>query len=83
MYFLFFTLLYFYSQSRDSLYSYAFSFTLISLLSIYDILRISADNYINLLVGLVLVGSFVLLMSLLPLFTNFNKEKEVPERLTE
>ena len=83
MYFLFFALLYFYSQSRDSLYSYAFSFTLISLLSIYDILRISADNYINLLVGLVLVGSFVLLMSLSPLFTNFNKEKEVPERLTE
>jgi len=82
MYFLFFILLYFYSQSRNSLYSYIFISVLIFLISIYDILRINSDNYINLLIGLVLVTGFILFMFLSPLFTNLNKEKEVPERVT-
>ena len=82
MYFLFFILLYFYSQSRNSLYSYIFILILIFLISIYDILRINSDNYVSLLIGLVLVSGFILFMFLSPLFTNLNKEKEVPERVT-
>ena len=82
MYFLFFALLYFYSQSRNSLYSYIFILILIFLISIYDILRINSDNYISLLIGLVLVSGFISFMFLSPLFTNLNKEKEVPERVT-
>jgi ABC-type Fe3+-siderophore transport system permease subunit len=75
--------LYFYSASRSNLFSYAFSGAIIFLIAVYDLSRISSDNYTMVLVGLVSVVLFLLFMTLSPLYSNLNKEKEVPERVTE
>lgn len=82
MYFIFFALLYFYSTNRNILFSYIFSGSIIFLISIYDISRISADNYSIVLIGLISVIIFVAFMTLSPLYSNLNKEKEVPDRVT-
>ena len=83
MYFIFFALLYFYSNSRGVMFSYLFSGTLIFLITIYDLTRISSDNMYTLVIGLTSVTLFVLFMTLSPLYTNLNAEKEVPDRVTE
>jgi hypothetical protein len=83
MYFIFFALLYFYSVNRSNLFSYAFSGVIIFLIAVYDLSIISSDNYTMVLVGLASVVLFLLFMTLSPLYSNLNKEKEVPERVTE
>ena len=83
MYFIFFALLYFYSSTRNNLFSYVFSGVIIFLIAIYDLLRISSDNYMMVLTGLTLVISFVVFMTLSPLYSSLNREKEVPDRVTE
>jgi len=75
--------LYFYSNSRGVMFSYLFSGTLIFLITIYDLTRISSDNMYTLIIGLTSVTLFVLFMTLSPLYTNLNAEKEVPDRVTE
>jgi ubiquinol-cytochrome c reductase cytochrome b subunit len=82
MYFIFFAFLYFYSYARASTYTFIYSGTLISLIAIYDILRINSDNYIMVLTGLAFVSIFILIMTLSPLYSKLNTEKEVPDRIT-
>jgi ubiquinol-cytochrome c reductase cytochrome b subunit len=82
MYFIFFALLYFYSSARGNLYSYIFTGAIVFLIAIYDIARITSDNYISVLIGLASVCIFIMFMTLTPLFSNLNKEKEVPDRIT-
>ena len=82
MYFIFFALLYFYSSSRGSLYSYIFTGIIVSLIVSYDLSRISSDNYLTVLIGLISVVLFTAFMTLSPLFSNLNNEKEVPDRVT-
>jgi hypothetical protein len=82
MYFIFFAFLYFYSFARGSIYTFTYSGVLISLIAIYDILRINSDNYIMVLTGLTLVSIFILFMTLSPLYSKLNTEKEVPDRIT-
>ena len=82
MYFIFFALLYFYSTARNSTFSYLFSGIILFFIIAYDILRINSDNYLTLLIGLSSVCLFVLFMTLSPLYTTLNREKEVPERVT-
>ena len=65
------------------MFSYLFSGTLIFLITIYDLTRISSDNMYTLIIGLTSVTLFVLFMTLSPLYTNLNAEKEVPDRVTE
>ena len=83
MYFIFFAFLQFYSYARASSYTFIYSGMLIFLIAIYDILRINSDNYIMVLTGLALVCIFILFMTLAPLYSNLNAEKEVPDRITE
>ena len=47
-----------------------------------DILRINSDNYIMVLTGLAFVSIFILFMTLSPLYSKLNTEKEVPDRIT-
>jgi hypothetical protein len=56
---------------------------IIFLIAVYDLSRISSDNYTMVLVGLASVVLFLVFMTLSPLYSNLNKEKEVPERVTE
>jgi hypothetical protein len=56
---------------------------IIFLIAVYDLSRISSDNYTMVLVGLTSVVLFLIFMTLSPLYSNLNKEKEVPERVTE
>ena len=82
MYFIFFALLFFYSKSRGNFFSYIFAGSMISLITIYDLTRINFENYILIITGLSLVCAFILFMTISPLYTNLNEEKEVPERVT-
>jgi hypothetical protein len=82
MYFIFFALLYFYSSMRGNLFSYIFTWSVVFLIAIYDIARITSDNYISVLIGLASVCIFTVFMTLTPLYSNLNKEKEVPDRVT-
>ena len=82
MYFIFFALLYFYSSARGNLFSYIFTGAIIFLIAVYDFARITSDNYISVLIGLASVCIFIMFMTLTPLYSNLNKEKEVPERVT-
>jgi ubiquinol-cytochrome c reductase cytochrome b subunit len=82
MYFIFFALLYFYSTSRSNFFSYLFTGILLSLITIYDITRITSENYLTVLIGLVLVSIFVIFMTITPLYTRLNTEKQVPDRVT-
>ena len=82
MYFIFFALLYFYSSARGNLFSYIFTGSIVFLIAIYDFARITSDNYIAVLIGLSSVCIFIMFMTLTPLFSNLNKEKEVPDRIT-
>ena len=82
MYFIFFALLFFYSKSRGNFYSFFYSGVIISLITLYDITRINLENYIMVIIGLAFVCAFVLFMTISPLYTNLNREKEVPERVT-
>ena len=82
MYFIFFALLFFYSTSRGNFYSFFYSGVIISLITLYDITRINLENYIMVIIGLAFVCAFVLFMTISPLYTNLNREKEVPERVT-
>ena len=50
--------------------------------TIYDLTRINFENYILIITGLSLVCAFILFMTISPLYTNLNEEKEVPERVT-
>jgi ubiquinol-cytochrome c reductase cytochrome b subunit len=82
MYFIFFAFLYFYSYARASTYTFIYSGTLIFLIATYDILRINSDNYMMVLTGLALICLFILFMTLAPLYSKLNTEKEVPDRIT-
>ena len=82
MYFIFFALLFFYSKSRGNFFSYIYAGAIISLIAIYDLTRINFDNYILIITGLAFICAFILFMTISPLYTNLNKEKEVPERVT-
>ena len=43
---------------------------------------LNLENYIMVIIGLAFVCAFVLFMTISPLYTNLNREKEVPERVT-
>ena len=82
MYFIFFALLFFYNKPRENLFSYLYSGTIIFLIAIYDISRINSDNYFIVLIGLSFIFIFIIFMTISPLYSNLNKEKEVPDRVT-
>ncbi len=82
IYFIFFILSYFYSKPREKIFSYSFSGILIILIVIYDLMRVDSNNYISILISLLIICIFVAFMTLSPIYTNLNREKEVPNRLT-
>tara|TARA_B100000287_G_scaffold380525_1_gene384281 strand:- start:2116 stop:3510 length:1395 start_codon:yes stop_codon:yes gene_type:complete len=82
MYFIFFILLYIYSEPRGKKFSYIASSFIIILFMIYDLSRFDSVPNSYLIIGFLSVASYLIFMIVSPIYSNLNKEKEVPERLT-
>lgn len=82
MYFIFFILLYIYSEPRGKKFSYIASSFIIILFMIYDLSRFDSVSNSYLIIGFLSVASYLIFMIVSPIYSNLNKEKEVPERLT-
>ena len=82
MYFIFFILLYIYSEPREKNFSYIASSFIIILFMIYDLSRFGSVSNSYLIIGFLLVALYLIFMIISPIYSNLNKEKEVPERLT-
>tara|TARA_B100000686_G_C16782030_1_gene972614 strand:- start:1768 stop:3162 length:1395 start_codon:yes stop_codon:yes gene_type:complete len=82
MYFIFFILLYIYSEPREKNFSYIASSSIIILFMVYDLSRFGSVSNSYLIIGFLLVALYLIFMIISPIYSNLNKEKEVPERLT-
>ncbi len=82
MYFIFFILLYIYSEPRGKKFSYIASSFIIILFMIYDLSRFDSVPNSYLIIGILSVASYLIFMIVSPIYSNLNKEKEVPKRLT-
>jgi ubiquinol-cytochrome c reductase cytochrome b subunit len=83
VYFLFFFVLWFHSEKRSTGFSYASLLVLVGLYSIYDLVRITEANMELVLSGWLIPTGYLAIMLLMPLYTNLNQEKPVPERVTK
>ncbi len=82
VYFLFFILLYFYSSSRNKIFTYIFTATILGIIFIYDFFRLAGADLTYLLVGFLSLILYVIFMFVSPMFTKLNSEKQVPSRVT-
>ena len=82
VYFLFFILLYFYSSSRNKIFSYIFTATILGIIFIYDFFRLAGADLTYLSVGFLFLVLYVIFMFMSPIFTQLNSEKQVPSRVT-
>ena len=82
VYFLFFILLYFYSSSRNKIFSYIFTATILGIIFIYDFFRLTGADLTYLSVGFLSLVLYVIFMFMSPIFTQLNSEKQVPSRVT-
>ena len=82
VYFLFFILLYFYSSSRNKIFSYIFTATILGIIFIYDFFRLAGADLTYLSVGFLSLVLYVIFMFMSPIFTKLNSEKQVPSRVT-
>ena len=82
VYFLFFILLYFYSTSRDKIFTYIFTATILGIIFIYDFFRLAGADLTYLSVGFLSLILYVIFMFVSPIFTKLNSEKQVPSRVT-
>ncbi len=82
VYFLFFILLYFYSSSRNKIFSYIFTATILGIIFIYDFFRLAGADLTYLSVGFLSLVLYVIFMFMSPIFTQLNSEKQVPSRVT-
>ncbi len=82
VYFLFFILLYFYSSSRNKIFTYIFTATILGIIFIYDFFRLAGADLTYLSVGFLSLVLYVIFMFMSPIFTQLNSEKQVPSRVT-
>mgnify|MGYP001450653901 FL=1 len=82
VYFLFFILLYFYSSSRNKIFTYIFTATILGIIFIYDFFRLAGADLTYLSVGFLSLVLYVIFMFMSPIFTQLNSEKQVPNRVT-
>ena len=82
VYFLFFILLYFYSSSRNKIFTYIFTATILGIIFIYDFFRLAGADLTYLSVGFLFLVLYVIFMFMSPIFTQLNSEKQVPSRVT-
>ena len=82
VYFLFFILLYFYSSSRNKIFTYIFTATILGIIFIYDFFRLTGADLTYLSVGFLSLVLYVIFMFMSPIFTQLNSEKQVPSRVT-
>ena len=82
VYFAFFFVLWFHSKSRDAKFSFISLIVWIGLFSLNDISRVTADTKQLVLMGALIPAIYLVVMLLAPIYTNLNKEKAVPERVT-
>ena len=82
VYFLFFILLYFYSTSRNKIFTYIFTATILGIIFIYDFFRLAGADLTYLSVGFLSLVLYVIFMFMSPIFTQLNSEKQVPSRVT-
>ena len=82
VYFLFFILLYFYSSSRNKIFTYIFMATILGIIFIYDFFRLAGADLTYLSVGFLSLVLYVIFMFMSPIFTKLNSEKQVPSRVT-
>ena len=82
VYFLFFILLYFYSSSRNKIFTYIFTATILGIIFIYDFFRLAGADLTYLSVGFLSLVLYVIFMFMSPIFTKLNSEKQVPSRVT-
>ena len=82
VYFLFFILLYFYSSSRNKIFTYIFTATILGIIFIYDFFRLAGADLTYLSVGFLSLVLYVIFMFMSRIFTQLNSEKQVPSRVT-
>ncbi len=83
VYFLFFFILWFHSKTRSAGFSYLSLIALVGLFSIYDLARFNEDNMGLVFISWLIPTGYMAIMTLMPIFTNLNQEKPVPERVTK
>ncbi len=81
-YFLFFIILWFSSKVRSKGVSLSLFVVLIGLITLYDLSRVTGGNTGMIAVGWLLPTLYLAAMVLLPVVTDLNAEKPVPERVT-
>ncbi|MEN8129921.1 MAG: cytochrome bc complex cytochrome b subunit [Pseudomonadota bacterium] len=82
VYFLFFIVLWFSSKPRSAKLSIGLFVVLLSLVSMYDMMRIDAGRLDLILSAWLIPAVYLFLMLVLPVFTKLNAEQPVPERVT-
>jgi ubiquinol-cytochrome c reductase cytochrome b subunit len=82
LYFLYFVILWFLSKPRPRLISYMYFIFLLGIITLYDFMRVNEDTQVLVSIGWLLPFLFLAFMFLLPMFTNINEDRIVPERIT-
>ncbi len=82
VYFLFFFVIWFHSQPRSRVFSYAAFVLLVGLYTIYDYLRLETREVQLIMMSWLIPTGYLALCLLGPLFTRLNEEKPVPDRVT-
>jgi len=82
VYFLFFVSLWFSSAKRSAKLGIVTTIVLLGIVTIYDLTRVSAENQPLVFSGWFIPAAYIVVMFLLPVFTNLDEEKVVPERVT-
>lgn len=82
VYFLFFVSLWFSSATRSAKLGIVTTIVLLGIVTFYDLTRVSAETQSLVLSGWFIPAAYIVVMFLLPVFTNLDEEKVVPERVT-
>jgi ubiquinol-cytochrome c reductase cytochrome b subunit len=81
-YFLFFVVLWFSSRPRSKGFSLAVFVVLMGIITLYDLSRVASDTVGLIAVAWLIPACYLAAMVLLPVLTDLNGEKPVPERVT-
>jgi ubiquinol-cytochrome c reductase cytochrome b subunit len=82
VYFLFFFVIWFHSQSRGPAFSWISFLVLVGVYTLYDLVRMGGGSPALIMQGWLIPTVYLAVCLLLPLYTRLNQEKPVPERVT-